>query len=148
MPAEEDKKEEVEKFKNLDTLKILVFGYSSEESPQQQWLTQLIKVRKLSSLNKRAFIESFKKDVEQSYINLASFTIKDLDSEFVYIIFFNNLLKKWDIQLEGSTQADSVDIMDKIDLFKNDEIKNLIKRAVVVFKQAQEFVKKHILFHI
>lgn len=150
MPTEEkqDKEEALEKFKNLDTINISVFGYSSSESPEQQWLTQLIKLRKLNALNKEEFIKSFKKDVEDSYVNLASFKIEDLDSEFVYIIFFDNLAKKWNVQLEGSTQADSVDIMDKIDLFKTDEVKSLVKRALEVFKQADIFVKKHIMMHI
>lgn len=149
MPAEEDKKEnEIEKFKNLDTIRIAVFGYLSEESPSQQWLTQLIKLRKLSAINKQSFIKSFKRDIEESYVNLASFNIKDLDSDFVYIVFFDNLAKKWNVTLEGSSQADAVDILDKIDLFKTDEIKSLIKRATEIFKQASAFVKKHIMVHV
>jgi hypothetical protein len=53
-----------------------------------------------------------------SYERLATFKLKNLDDDFIYTIYFDNMLKKWNIILDDSTEADSVDIHDKIDLMK------------------------------
>jgi flagellar hook-basal body complex protein FliE len=47
-----------------------------------------------------------------SYERLATFKLKNLDDDFIYTIYFDNMLKKWNIILDDSTEADSVDIHD------------------------------------
>lgn len=91
--------------------------------------------------------QSLSINVNESYKSLATFTVKDLDTDTTYVIWFDNSKKLWDVKIELSQNADVLPeeraILFKSQLFKRTCVRTneILMRSLDLY---QELIKPHI----
>lgn len=113
---------------NIDIKNIMCFGFSVPR--KDSWFMQLHKVSSngWKSIDQDKFETNLGINVKNAYDAMVKIEFKDLDTEFDYVVAFNNQLGRWEMSLPGSSE-DAVDKADKTAFFKSKEFKKTCIRA-------------------
>lgn len=130
---------------NLDITNVACFGFTT---PANACWTKIGAVASAwNEASKKMVEKSLAGDIETSYYRLASVNLKDLDSDTEYYVSFINGKKLWDAEIVGSKEAE-VSPEEKDELFKSEEFKKFLNKAVSFIEGArglyQEVVKQHL----
>lgn len=132
-------------FKNLDIQDIKVFGYNHPKS--DCWLNMLRKAKGFNSIDRAKFEDSLALNVNDSYTHLASFVVKDLDTDTDYQVAFSNELKLWTIEIVDSKGAE-IPLEDKVAIMKSELVERLVARVLEILPIAAEVCTHQIKQHI
>lgn len=129
----------------LDFIQGTCFG----KQPTPSWLSMLntdsISDIISNSNTQKQFENSLVKAVNSSYLHLATLEFKDIDSDIVYVVKFDNIQKKWIIEIKDSANAE-VSLEEKTEITKSDEFSKLIKKLTLfIFETASNSYIKFVV---
>lgn len=126
----------------IDFIQGICFGIS--KNPNWIKFLNVNSIQKIIDSNqlKAQFEQSLVAAIDNAYINLAKLEFKDLDSETVYVLKFDNMQKKWSVEIKDSKDAE-VSLDEKTYLFKDEIVLKTIKYVseTVFDLAADKFIK-------
>lgn len=120
---------------NIDPKNIACFGFTLPRKDSWYVLLHNVPNGGWKNINEKLFEDDLQKNVVASYQNMVSMSVKDLDTDFEYLIGFDNQLKLWKMELPGSAD-DAIELNDKKEFFKSDIFKRTCKRADEILTNA------------
>ena len=120
---------------NIDPKNITCFGFSLPR--KESWYMVLHKAASdgWRAIDQKQFESNLDKNVKDSYEYMVKIEFKDLDTDFDYVVRFDNKIKMWEMVLPGSDE-DAIDKKDKTEFFKSDLFKKTCKRADEILTNA------------
>lgn len=120
---------------NIDPKNIACFGFTLPKKDSWYYLLHPVATQGWQSIDEEQFEKSLNDNVIASYQNMVSMSFKDLDTDFDYLVGFDNQRKLWKIEMPDSSD-DAIDQNDKKEFFKSELFKKTCKRADIILSQA------------
>lgn len=134
-------------FAGLDLRSAKCFGFSvptkdnwlqiAKQSENIHW--DLVDVKQLE--------KNLVKDVEDSYLYIASFELVDVDDDMKYALKFNNNEALWQLDIADSPKAE-LTIEQRGDFFKSDMFKKVAKKTYQRLLDAKEVYDRIVEYHM
>lgn len=130
----------------LDFIQGICFGI---QKSKPNWMSMLT-VNSISdiidnSADRKQFEQTLVKSINQAYTHLADLEFNDIDSDTAYILKFDNIKKKWIVEIKDSKDAE-VSLEEKTEIFKNEDVTKIILQIKdIVFKSAADKYIKFVM---
>lgn len=129
---------------NIDPKNIACFGFTLPKKDSWYYLLHPVATQGWQSIDEEQFEKSLNDNVIASYQNMVSMSFKDLDTDFDYLVGFDNQRKLWKIEMPDSSD-DAIDQNDKKEFFKSELFKKTCKRADEILTNAYASCKNMVM---
>lgn len=136
-----------EPFIGLDLRSARCFGYSSPLKDCWTVLAAQADDIGWENIDVKQLEKDFTKNVEQSYMDIASFKLVNIDDDVEYSLAFDNNKSLWKLSIANSPKAE-LDIQERADFFKSQMFKKIAKQTYSRLVEAKDIFSKIVKNHL